>query len=75
MMFLDMNDDAILTTADLFRDWKRFKAEEPENHGETFAAEMHEILMATINGRNDLDIVGMKPAEIEHIILTLRKSI
>lgn len=75
MQFIDRNDDTILTTADLFRDWKTFKAEEPENHGDTFKVEMHEILMATINGRNDLDIIGMKPAEIEHIILTLRKSI
>ena len=31
-----------------------------------------EILMATVNGRNDLDIIGLTPREVSHIILHLR---
>ena len=33
--------------------------------------ELFEILMATINGRNDLDIIGMTPEETSKFIMRL----
>lgn len=75
MRFIDMNDDKIINTSDLYKEYKEFSKEDPYNHSETFKAEYFNILMATINGRNDMDIIGMKPIEIEHIIKRIRKAI
>ena len=75
MKFIDMNNDYIYTIADLKNDWNEFKEESPENHADSFKAEFHEILMATINGRNDLKIIGMTPREISNYIMRLRATI
>ena len=75
MQFIDMNDDRVYTTRDLFNDWQSFRAEEPENHAASFAAEMLEIIMATINGRNDLEIIGTTPREISGTIARLRVKV
>ena len=68
----DENDRKELTLLDLFRDWKRLRKDEPWNCQESFRDELHEILMATINGRNDLDVIGMTPAETSRYILRIR---
>ena len=75
MKFIDLNDDRIYTPADLKRDWAQFREEDPENHAERFKIEFFEILMATINGRNDLEITGLTPREISNIILRLRAQL
>ena len=36
---------------------------------------MLEILMATINGRNDLEIIGMTPREVNNYIIRLRDRV
>ena len=72
MRFIDGNDGREYTLPDLRRDWQSFREEDPENHADSFRIEMLEILMATINGRNDLDIIGLTPREVSHIILHLR---
>ena len=54
MKFIDLNDDREYTVADLKRDWAQFREEDPDNHAASFRIEFFEILMATINGRNDL---------------------
>ena len=73
MKFIDLNDDRVYTVADLKKDWEVLRAEEPENHAESFQMEMLEILMATINGRNDLEIIGMTPREVSNYIIRLRE--
>ena len=63
MKFIDLNDDRVYTLQDLRRDWAQFREEDPENHAPDFKTELFEILMATINGRNDLEILGMTHRE------------
>ena len=75
MKFIDLNDDRVYTLSDLHTDWQAFRAEDPENHAESFRIEFFEILMATINGRNDLDIIGMTPRETSNLILRLRAQL
>ena len=75
MKFIDLNDDRVYTPADLKRDWAQFREEEPENHAESFQIEFFEILMATINGRNDLDILGLTHREVSNLILRLRAQL
>ena len=72
MRFIDLNDDRVFTMSDLHRDWTQFRAEDPENHADSFRIEFFEILMATINGRNDQEITGLTPKEISNITLRLR---
>lgn len=75
MLFIDLNTAETITAADLCREYHTFKAEDPENHAESFKAEYFNIIMATINGRNDIDIVGQTPREIENIITRIRKTL
>ena len=75
MRFVDLNDDSILTLSDLKAEWDSFRAGEPENHASDFKTELFEILMATINGRNDLEIAGPTPAGVSRIIERLRNGI
>ena len=75
MRFIDLNDDREYTVADLKRDWTQFQMEDPDNHAASFQIEFFEILMATINGRNDLEITGMTPREISNITLRLRAQL
>ena len=75
MRFIDLNDDRVFTLSDLHRDWTQFRAEDPENHADSFRIEFFEILMATINGRNDLEIAGLTHMETSNIILRLRAQL
>ncbi len=75
MKFIDLNDDRVYTLSDLHTDWQVFRAEDPENHAESFRIEFFEILMATINGRNDLEILGLTSREVSNIILRLRAQL
>ena len=75
MKFIDLNDDRVYTLQDLRRDWAQFQGEDPENHAPDFKTELFEILMATINGRNDLEIIGLTPREVSNYIIRLRSEI
>ena len=75
MKFIDLCDDRVYTPADLKRDWTQFREEDPDNHAASFRIEFFEILMATINGRNDLEINGLTPWEVSNIILRLRAQL
>lgn len=75
MRFIDLNDDHIYTLADLKKDWQEFRAEDPENHAPDFKTELFEILMATVNGRNDLEIVGLTPRQTSNLIIRLRAQL
>ena len=75
MQFIDLNDDRVYALQDLRRDWAQFREEDPENHADRFKIEFFEILMATINGRNDLEIIGMPHREISSLTLRLRAQL
>lgn len=75
MRFIDLNDDHVYTLQDLHRDWQEFRTEDPENHADSFQIEFFEILMATINGRNDLEIIDLTHKEISNFTLSLRSKI
>ena len=75
MKFIDLNDDREYTVADLKRDWAQFREEDPDNHAASFRIEFFEILMATINGRNDLEIIGLTSRETSNYIIKLRSEI
>ena len=75
MRFIDLNDDREYTVADLKRDWAQFREEDPDNHAASFRIEFFEILMATINGRNDLEITGLTPREVSNYIISLRAQL
>jgi hypothetical protein len=73
MRLIDLNDQRVYTVADLHRDWKKLRVAEPENHADNFRTELLEIMMATVNFRNDLEIIGLTHREVDHMILRLRK--
>lgn len=75
MTLYDKNTERIYTMTDLYNDWKQFKAEDPANHANDFTTELFEILMATINYRNDCDILNLTPTEISNYIFSLRDRI
>ena len=75
MKLIDLNDDRVYTPADLERDWAQFREEDPDNHAASCRIEFFEILMATINGRNDLEITGLTPRETSNLILRLRAQL
>ena len=75
MKLYDSNAGELLTIADLKRDFIALSTDEPWNHAIDFKTELFILLMDTINGRNDCDIVGPTPKETERIILKLRKEV
>ena len=75
MVFVDMNSDEIITLQDMKNDYIRFKKEDSGNHADDFKTEVFEILMATINGRNDLEIIGLTPHEISTYTCKLRNKV
>lgn len=75
MRLIDIDSGRALTLPDLHRDWRTFKMDDPFNHADDFTTELYEVLMATINGRNDCDIAGLTPTETCNYILALRDKI
>lgn len=74
MKLYDFNAEKELSLSELFSDWKAFKTAEPWNHAENFKTELFEILMATINGRNDCEVVGPTASELDRIIRRIRRE-
>lgn len=75
MRLYDMDTEAVYTLPELYNDWQDFRKEEPWNHAEDFKTEIFEVLMATVNGRNNLEIVDLVPKEISRLIRRIRKEI
>ena len=75
MRFIDLNDSHTYTLADLKKEWEELRAADPVNHAQDFKTELFEILMDTVNGRNDMDIIGPTPREISNIIIRLRTQL
>lgn len=72
MTFIDRNDDRSYSLRDIYSDWKQARTEEPEETLPTFAAEALEVIRCAISGRNDLDVIGPTPRELDRIVRRLR---
>ena len=72
MKLIDIDTDRDISLSELRRDWLTLSEDEPENHADDFITEMYVILMDTINGRNNCDVIGMTPSELNNYILKLR---
>ena len=75
MKLHDMNTERVYTLSELWEEWEEFHYDDPMNHAESFVVEFFEILMATINGRNDCEIVGLTPREISNYIIRIGHGI
>ena len=75
MKFIDLNDNRVCTLSEIRRDWADAHTADPENTAPDFKTEIFEILMATVNGRNDLEIIGLTPREVSNYIIRLRSEI
>ena len=75
MKLYDIEAEKSYTLPELFEEWKAFRKEDPWNHAESFSAEWFEILMATVNGRNDCEILGLTASELDRYIRKLRKEV
>ena len=71
MILHDIYSDKNISLLNLYNDYILFKEEDTYNHAENFTTEFFEILMATINGRNDFDIVGYTAKEISNLIVKI----
>ena len=75
MRFRDLETGAELPLTYIAAEYHAMRRIEPENHADTLAGEVLNLMMATISGRNDLEIVGMKPREIGQMIYKLARRI
>ena len=75
MQFKDLNDDRVTTLSEIRRDWLESREQDPENTAPDFKTEIFEILMATVNGRNDLEIVGLTHRETDRLIQRLHAQL
>lgn len=75
MKLVEIDTGRAISLPELCRDWQTFRADDPVNHADDFTTELYEILMATVNGRNDYDVDGMTPTETSNYILALRDKI
>lgn len=75
MLFIDINNGERMSLRSLAIEYDTLKYEDPWNHEKNFKTELLNIIMATINGRNDLEIVGMTCAETSRYIQRLRSAL
>ncbi len=75
MKFMDLNDRRTYTLPEIRKEWELLRNQEPENHAQDFRTELFEILMATVNGRNDLEIIGLTHRETDRLICRLRAQL
>ena len=75
MRLVEIDTGREISLPELRNDWLTFKEEEPWNHADDFMTEAFEVLMATVSGRNDCDVVGLTPSELTNYIIKLRNRI
>ena len=75
MKFMDLNDRRTYTLHEIRKEWELLRNQEPENHASDFKTELFEILMATVNGRNDLEVIGLTHRETDRLIRRLRAQL
>ena len=75
IVLVDLNDGTVITEAMLKQEWKTGRENDLENTPRCFEAYLLEVILATINGRNDLDIIGVTPRETMEYIEAIREKI
>ena len=75
MTFKDLNDGRIYTLSQIRRDWLENRADDQEDTAPDFRTELFEILMATVNGRNGLEIANLTHRETDRLIYRLRAQL
>lgn len=75
MKLKDMNTERVYTLPELKAEWKEFLNSDPWNHAMSFRIELFNILMATINGRNDCEVLGVTGPELSRFILRIHPYI
>lgn len=75
MKLYDLSTEHAYTLPELRAEWMVFRSAEPWNHADDFRTELFEIIMATVNGRNDCDVVGLTPDELRRFTAKLRKVV
>ena len=75
MKFIDLNDRRTYPLPDITEEWELLRNQEPENHAPDFKTEIFEILMATVNGRNDFEVIGLTHRETNRLIRRLRTTL
>ena len=75
MQFIDLNDNSVTTLSQIHRDWANARDEDSENTAPNFLTEIFEILLATVNGRNDLEIIGLTHRETDRLIQRLHAQL
>lgn len=64
MTFLDKYTDKAYSLQDMKSAYSVFSVADPDNHAATFQLELVNIIVDTINGRNDITIVGLTDNEL-----------
>ena len=75
MKLKDMTTDRVYTLPELKTEYLQFRSEEPWNHAYSFRVELFNILMATVNGRNDCEVESMTGPELSRFILRIHPYI
>ena len=71
MTLHDMTTDMDYTISDLWKEWEELHYDDPYNHAESFTVELFDILMATVNGRNDCEVIGLTSRELSNLIIRI----
>ena len=75
MTFKDLNDARVYTLSEIRSDWLESREQDTENTAPDLKTELFEILMATVNGRNDLEIANLTHRETDRLIQRLRAQL
>lgn len=75
MKFYDLDSEKIITLLDIKKDYETYKQIEPWNYEKDFLSEMYVILMDTVNGRNNIEIMSLTGKETSEIIIKLGKKV
>ncbi len=75
MRFIDDWQEPVITLRDLKAEWVVMHQQEPYNFADTFKEHLLNLILATINYRNDMEIIDMTPAEVQRFINGLRRRI
>ena len=75
MRLYDMDSEKEISLSELKTEYIDLKKTEPWNHADNFTTELYVLLMDTINGRNNCEIMGYTGKEISNLILSLRSRI
>jgi hypothetical protein len=63
MTFLDKYTERTYSLQDMKSAYDVFRLADPHNHAKTFTRELASIITDTLNGRNDLSIIGLTDME------------